>query len=36
LPLFDLNRIKSNDVGAILAVYGVEAARHNIVNEVID
>lgn len=34
--LFDLNRLKSNDVGAILLVYGVEAARHNIVNEVID
>jgi DNA-directed RNA polymerase I subunit RPA1 len=34
VKLFDLNRLRSNDVFAVLEVYGVEAARHNIVLEV--
>jgi DNA-directed RNA polymerase I subunit RPA1 len=31
--LVDLNRISTNDVGAILHTYGVEAARSSIINE---
>ena len=32
--LFDVNRISSNDIAAILRTYGVEAARASIVREV--
>ncbi|GAA5924234.1 hypothetical protein JCM10213_004528 [Rhodosporidiobolus nylandii] len=31
--LIDLNRISTNDIGAILRTYGVEAARSSIINE---
>lgn len=31
--LVDLNRLGTNDVGAILRTYGVEAARSSIINE---
>ncbi|GAA5891337.1 hypothetical protein JCM6882_004661 [Rhodosporidiobolus microsporus] len=31
--LVDLNRLSTNDVGAILRTYGVEAARSSIINE---
>ncbi|GAA6000410.1 hypothetical protein JCM10207_008000 [Rhodosporidiobolus poonsookiae] len=31
--LADLNRISTNDVGAVLRTYGVEAARTSIINE---
>ncbi|QPG73851.1 hypothetical protein FOA43_001166 [Brettanomyces nanus] len=32
----DVNAIRSNDIAAVLHVYGVEAARNTIVNEVIN
>lgn len=31
--IVDLNRLSTNDVGAILRTYGVEAARSSIINE---
>jgi DNA-directed RNA polymerase I subunit RPA1 len=32
--LVDINRIRSNDIHAMLNTYGVEAARSTIINEI--